>query len=156
MISRIPQRNLQHDRAKYAHDCIENVLAKEKEKAFEGISEKYKSEVMSTPVRIHDAGLMQTLAFYCSKMKVENGKEKNPHFSMLALHIMKWILNDEAERTGREDALNLFSSLLDQSDEEMILHTQEAIEVTQWLKRFADARIEKESSENEAPAAHQG
>ena len=135
MISRIPQRNLQHDRARYAYKSIKEVPAQ--------IQKDYRSEVMSTPVRIHDAGLMQTLAFYCSKMKLdESGEEKNPHFSMLALHIMKWILNDEAERRGKKDALKLFSSLLTCSDEEMILHTQEAIEVTQWLKRFADARIE--------------
>ncbi len=148
MISRIPQRNLQHDRTRYAYESIKAVPAR--------VQKDYRSEVMSTPVRIHDAGLMQTLAFYCSKMKLdESGKEKNPHFSMLALHIMKWILNDEAEGKGREDALNLFSSLLACSDEEMILHTQEATEVTQWLKRFADAMLEKESSKNEAPAAHQ-
>ena len=136
------KRNIKHECAAYAYACITDVadeIPNQKE---------YRSEVMSTGTRIHDSGLMQTLAFYCSKMKAEK-----PHFERLSLHVMKWILRDEKVNDrnvntskwddGKGGVLTLFSFLLDQSDEKMMWFTREAMEVAQWLKRFADARLEK-------------
>ncbi|MHA1216773.1 MAG: type III-B CRISPR module-associated protein Cmr5 [Candidatus Thorarchaeota archaeon] len=136
-------RSTKHDCAAYAYSCISDILANLKD-----CQDKYRSEVMSTGTRIHEAGLMQTLAFYCSKMK----EDSSPHFQRLALHLMKWILRG-AEVKGRavdtsrwdddrQRTLSLFEVLLEQRDESMMLLTADAKEVAQWLKRFADARLE--------------
>lgn len=141
-------KNIKHECAHYAYQCIENII-----KNHNSIQKDYRSEVMSAGTKIHDAGLMQTLAFFCSKMKIENNKEKNPHFRKLTLHIMKWILREEKVKNLNVDTtkwdedknktIELFEFLLNQSDEKMMHLTQEALEVITWLKRFADARLEK-------------
>lgn len=134
--------NIKHECAHYAYKCIDDVLGTIKDS-----QRDYRSEVRSTATRIHDAGLMQTLAFYCSKM---NDKK---HFERLALHIMKWILRaDKVENEsvdtsrwddGKAGILKFLRFLLDQSDEKMMMLTAEATEVTQWLARFADARLKE-------------
>jgi len=135
-------RNIKHECASYAYKCIKDIIEN-----CSNIQKDYRSEVMSAGTKIHDAGLMQTLAFFCSKM------EKDLHFRKLALHIMKWILRDEkvggvnidTEKwdEDKNKTIELFEFLLNQSDERMMYFTQEALEVTTWLKRFADARLEK-------------
>lgn len=135
------ERNIKHECAEYAYKCIEDILGFN-----DDIQRKYRSEVMSTGTRIKSSGLMQTLAFYCSK--------EDPHFLKLTLHILKWILKDIqidgkflnplAWNENKEETLRIFSFLLKESDEKMIYYTQRALDVTEWLKRFADARLKKE------------
>lgn len=133
------ERNVKHECAEYAYKCITKVLESSKANPNIDIQKDYRSEVMSTGTRIHSAGLMQTLAFYCSKIKGDK-----LHFSKLALHIMEWILRNEKLGNSGEP-LPLLELLLGQPDDKMMYFTEEAMEVTQWLKRFADARLEKEA-----------
>lgn len=141
------ERNIRHECAKYAYECITDVV--ELSKKDSGIQKDYRSEVLSTGTRIHNAGLLQTLTFYCSKIK-----DNKPHFERLSSHIMEWILRNEktgvsaVNASSRKDEgkpLKLLEFLLDQPDNRMIYFTREAMEVTQWLKRFAEARLEKET-----------
>ena len=134
MADTFPERNIKHECAEYAYKCITKVM-----ETNSSVQKDYRSEVMSTGTRIHSAGLMQTLTFYCSKIS-----DKKPHFKELALHIMKWILRGEKPISSGEP-LPLLEFLLGQPDDKMMYFTEEAMEVTQWLKRFADARLEKEA-----------
>ena len=88
------ENNIEHERADYAYKCIKDILDNHN-----GIKDKYRSEVLQTAIRIYNAGLMQTLTFYCSKMEIKNGIKN--HFIPLSLHLMKWILRDELT-TNRE------------------------------------------------------
>jgi len=88
---------------------------------------------------------MQTLAFYSSK--------DEPHFLKLTLHLLKWILKDEQVNgkslntekwdEDKEQTMKIFSFLLNKTDGEMIYYTQMALDVTEWLKRFSDARLKE-------------
>ncbi len=141
------ERNIKHQCARYAYDCIEDMISEPADRQRE-----YRSEVMSTGTRIHGSGLLQTLTFYCSKMSGKGDNEK-PHFRKLALHMLKWILKDEKIDGGlslsewNEDVSGvwkLYSVLLNaDSDEKMIFYTERARELTDWLKRFADARLKE-------------
>jgi CRISPR type III-B/RAMP module-associated protein Cmr5 len=143
MTSEKIETNVKHECARYAYKCIRDVTDNIKPK-----QGKYRSEVRSTGTRIHDAGLMQTLAFYCSKVNDE------VHFKKLALHIMKWTLRNEKVggqdvdtskwEEGSDAVLKLFEHLLNQSVEKIIMFTADATEVVQWLSRFAEAKLEKE------------
>ena len=150
MVSNVPDRNIKHKCAAYAYNCISDVLKEP------GIQGKYRSEVLSVGTRIHDSGLLQTLAFCCSKMKGGEKPGDRSHFRELALYIMKWILREEqidgdSLDTSKwdesdENIMSIFAYLLEphQSDERMLIYTHDALEVTQWLKRFADARLKKD------------
>ena len=136
------ERNIKHECAKYAYERITKVLESSKANPNIDIQKDYRSEVMSTGTRIHSAGLLQTLTFYCSKIS-----DKKPHFKELVLHIMEWILRNEKPGNSK-DPLPLLEFLLGQPDDKMMYFTEEAMEVTQWLKRFADARLEKGAETN--------
>ncbi len=141
------ERNIKHQCARYAYDCIEEISK------LPGEQTEYRSQVMSTGTRIHGSGLMQTLTFYCSKMEGKDGREKI-YFRKLALHLLKWVLKDEKVNGGlplskwNEDntaTWKIYSFLLNtDSDEKMIYYTERAKELTVWLKRFADARLRKD------------
>ncbi|RKY69196.1 MAG: type III-B CRISPR module-associated protein Cmr5 [Candidatus Latescibacterota bacterium] len=121
-------RNLDHDRALYAYKCVEKIEGggDETEK------KKYRSAVLASGALIHKSGLMQTLAFYLSK------KDKE-YYKQLAGHILHW----DYVYGGAELPLNTYHKLLNLSDEEVMYRTQEAKALILWLKRFAEAMLEK-------------
>ena len=135
------ERNIKHECAEYAYQSVEDIINLNNE----DIQKKYRSEVMSTGARIKGSGLMQTLAFYSSK--------DEPHFLKLTLHLLKWILKDEQVNgkslntekwdEDKEQTMKIFSFLLNKTDGEMIYYTQMALDVTEWLKRFSDARLKE-------------
>jgi len=144
------EKNLKHQCAEYAFRCVDDILNNQNSQT----QKEYRSEVRSTGTRIYGSGLMQTLAFYSSKMD-DKGEENHPHFRKLSLHILKWLLKDEnidgiiidtsisKWDEDKNHTINLFSKLLNKSDEDMIYYTQRAMEVTGWLARFADAKLKK-------------
>lgn len=128
-------KNLDHERAEYAYRCIKSIEGENDE-----IEKKYHSAVRSSGALIQKSGLIQTLSFYISKTKdEEKGKENKSytHYELLAKHILIWILNG-SEKT---EPLELYLSLLDYTDEEIIQKTQESKALLLWLKRFADAML---------------
>lgn len=140
------ERNLKHQCAEYAYRCIKDVIDNHS-----ALQKDYRSEVMSTGTKIKGSGLMQTLAFFLSKM------DKQPHFKPLTLHLLKWVLDEETidDTTlkasdvsswdeSKEETLKMFEILLKKSDIDMIHYTQRVLNVTGWLKRFADARLREE------------
>ncbi len=120
------ERNLEHERAAYAYDCIQGI-----KKNHPDIEGKYRSAVLSSGALIQKAGLMQTLAFYLSK--------KN-HYEELADHILCWIKGHN--RKG--EAKLLFEQLLNVDDDAIIEKTMEAMALITWLKRFAEGVLKKE------------
>lgn len=138
--------NRENKKAKYAYEKVRHVKEEKPE-----LAKEYHSAAMQAPERIHNSGLLQTLAFYLSKSgeKKEKEQEKKPHLKLLALHFMDWI---EQESTGRHsgseetDPWKAFVRIMDAMDspERAMFHTQAAVSIGEWLKRFADGLLKDE------------
>ncbi|AKB40296.1 MULTISPECIES: type III-B CRISPR module-associated protein Cmr5 [Methanosarcina] len=131
----IVDKNLDHGRAEYAYRCVKDIENKSDE-----IEKKYHSAVRSSGALIQKSGLIQTLSFFISKTKDEESGRENKnytHYELLAKHILTWILDS----SGSIEPLELYLSLLDYTDEEIIQKTQESKALILWLKRFADAML---------------
>jgi len=134
------------------------------------IQKKYGSYVKKAPVLILNNGLGQTLAFYLSKLdeplpltndspmnhpyrtiadKIE--KREDPEadkyrkaeaaaYAYLYTHISEWLMGNA---TNGVDPLRFY---MNRSSIEVMRITDEAIALLNWLKRFADAMLEKEES----------
>lgn len=125
-------RTLEQERAQQAWLDVESVV---KGKNFEA---EYKGLVKNAPVLILTNGLTQTLSFFEAK--------KKPHHLALNRHISAWVCK-KLKLTRPEQRPDLLKKLLDGDSNLLRLATQESLAYLQWLKRFADAQIEKEASE---------
>lgn len=113
---------LEQRRAKFALDKIQEVPAGERE--------KYKSQLLKLPARLHTNGLGQTVAFYLS-----SGQGK-PEWK-----ICEWI----AGWLGLRDlhtAPRLIDTLTTQSADDYRRAAAETRELAVWLKRFAEAFLD--------------
>jgi len=120
------ERNLEHERAEYAYNCIQDI-----KKNHSDIEGKYRSAVLSSGALIQKAGLMQTLAFYLSKKK---------HYEEVADHILCWIQC----HSQKGEAKALFEQLLNLKDEVIIEKNMETMALITWLKRFAEGVLKKD------------
>ncbi|MEI6046604.1 MAG: type III-B CRISPR module-associated protein Cmr5 [Chloroflexota bacterium] len=123
-------RTLEQERARQAWDNVQEV--KVRGQSYEG---EYKSLVKGTPALILTNGLIQTLAFLESK--------KKPHHLAVVRHLSGWVcqqLKLTPNQLGKE---------LREGDSVLLrLATQESLAYLQWLRRFAEATIEKEVEEH--------
>lgn len=129
-------KNLGHSRASFAYQRVNEV----KDGPFEG---EYRSASLNASAMIHNAGLMQTLAFYCSKFQSGEGKK---HFGMLASHVMQWLLNEnklDPVYDPNKKPILLFTQILNANDEMILLYTRESQEFVEWLKRFSEGMLKK-------------
>jgi len=122
-------KNLDHERALYAFDCVENI-----KNLHDDYKDKYRTAVLSSGILIHKSGLMQTLSFYISK-------KNDKHYHKLAAHILNW----REICGGNDEPLVAYHKLLNLQDDEIIQKTQEAKALIIWLKNFADAMLKKET-----------
>jgi CRISPR type III-B/RAMP module-associated protein Cmr5 len=133
--------NLEHERAEYALGCINSI----KELPFDGKFKKdYASEVKQTRARLRTAGLLQTLAFYCSKMKDKERSEQKKHFVYLVTHLLGYILTTPSGEVSANNAWKLYRKLLEETKEpaQLMDYTQRARSITRWLMRFAATVLE--------------
>ena len=121
-------KNLDHERALYAFECVTNV-----KNFHDDFKDKYRSAVLSSGILIHKSGLMQTLSFYI-------GKKNDKHYRKLATDILNW----REIYGGNDEPLVAYHKLLILPDDEIIQKTQEAKALIIWLKNFADAMFKKE------------
>jgi len=158
-------RNLEQERAKFAYEAV----AKVKEVSDSGnkdIQKKYASYVKSAPVIILTNGLASTLAFYLSKIKekdteytkigeklkeFENGakafenKVERISYAYLFYQISEWLAkkaNNGRGLTRGKDPLKFICS--EANVHQMMQLEREAINLLNWMRRFADAMLEKE------------
>ena len=134
------------------------------------IERKYSSYVKKAPVLILTNGLGQTLAFYLSKLdeplpltdngsidypyrtitnKIENREDPEADkykkaeaaaYAYLYAHISEWLMNNF---TNGKDPLRYY---MEATGMEAIVLTDETIAFLNWLKRFAEAMLEKEEN----------
>lgn len=120
------ERNLEHKRAEYAFDCINEIAEMD-----EPDQKKYRTAVLSCGSLMQKSGLIQAMAYHLSK---KGQREK------LAEHILRWIIY---YRHGGS-AIDLFQVLLGADDEMLARMTSESQSIVKWLKCFAEGRLKRE------------
>ncbi|MDV3104837.1 type III-B CRISPR module-associated protein Cmr5 [Thermococcus waiotapuensis] len=142
-------KSLEQERAEFAYGKISEVKGESSD-----VQKKYSSYVRSAPVLILTNGLGQALAFYLSRLEnlkdvdyrsiSPKGFEKaeKKAYAYLYKHIAEW-LAEKRNLTKGNDPLRYY--MKSNGIEAMIL-TDEAIALLNWLKRFAEAMLEKEEN----------
>jgi len=120
-------RTREQEMAKYAWDKVNSV----KDASWAG---EYRSIVLKAPSLVLTCGLGQTLAFLRSKAGAE---QENAH-SALYSHISKWV----AERIYGSEG-DLLQLVMESDAHKYRLATMEALSLLGWIKRFAEALIER-------------
>ncbi|ALV63532.1 CRISPR-associated RAMP Cmr5 [Thermococcus sp. 2319x1] len=143
-------RTLEQERAKFAYEKVREVM-----NADENVQKKYSSYVKSAPALIMTSGLGQTLAFYLSKLEkkgeadcesiipIKEEKAEKIAYAYLYKHICEW-LAERRKLTDNRDPLKFY---LEADALEAITLTQETLALLNWLKKFADAMLEKEKDQ---------
>jgi len=139
-------RSLEQERAKFAYEKVSEI------KKAGDVQKKYSSYVRKAPTLIMTNGLGQALAFYLSKMggqveadyrkiSPENFKKaEEKAYAYLYKHIAEWLV-EKRKMTKGMDPLEYY---MKSTGVEAIALTDEAIALLNWLKRFAEAMLEKE------------
>lgn len=120
-------RSLEQERADYAWDCITEIERKQKEH-----KEKYESYVKKTPALILTSGLGNTLAFFNSK--------EDEAYKDLYRHLNDWA----KKRLNKEDTWDILRDWIrdeNTSSIDVFYLTREILNVLNWMKRFAEARL---------------
>ncbi|MEQ9714984.1 MAG: type III-B CRISPR module-associated protein Cmr5 [Candidatus Asgardarchaeia archaeon] len=135
-------RTLEQERAKYAFDVVHEV----KEKSSK-VQESYNSYSKKAAVLILTNGLGNTLAYYKSKFKgkkfeeLEEDDEKA--YCLLYKHINNWLLRKiNVAGNCEKDVLEWI--IKDATSLQVYLLTREVVLLLNWIKRFADAELERE------------
>ncbi len=151
-------RSLEQDRAKFAYNVVSDVKGKSKE-----IQKKFSSYVKNSPVLILSNGLSQTLAFYLSKMKIKSdveyksvkselekpdgfeNKSERIAYGYLYYYISKWLAEESNCGRGLTNGKDPLKFVMEDADVTKVMQvTQETIMLLNWMRRFADAMLEKE------------
>lgn len=156
-------RTIEQERAKFAYDAISEVKRENSD-----VQKKYSSYVKNASVLILSNGLSATLAFYLSKMKMKDGtkytdikseidkhkagqqnefesKPERVAYAYLFYHISEWLAeksNNGAGLTNGEDPLTFI--VREANVLKVMQLTRESLALLNWMKRFADAMLEKE------------
>jgi CRISPR-associated protein Cmr5 len=155
--------------ALYAFECI-NEVKKIKNKKLE---RDYRSRVKRLPAMITHNGLLTTLAFLYSKATFEDeankknntskdiSKEENTNkgtkqsnsnvneFSLLLRHLIYWLKNPYAttpEELSKNDIKDFIYQLTKEDFQKLMLHSQRALTLSQWLKRLTEGEFEDEDT----------
>ncbi|AKA67811.1 type III-B CRISPR module-associated protein Cmr5 [Clostridium scatologenes] len=100
---------------------------------------KVKSYCRKLPVLIKTNGLLSALSFIKGKVKKENEKEKNEYF-----YIYSWIESwlNYIEYTDKSNLHNdIIEKIINANSASYRIYTKEAIEISVWYKRHAEAMI---------------
>ena len=146
-------RNIEQERSRVAHSCVVEVSSLSSSKN-EEIQKKYSSYVSKAPVLILMNGIGNTLMFFKSKIgnipqkEIDEDASKKA-YDLLYKHINGWL-------SGKYSIFSNFTSGKDTvdwiSDEKTTtIHvayaTEETLRFLNWLKKFSDALLKKEESE---------
>ena len=119
-------QSLEHERAKFAYNKIKKI---------ENHSEKdkYKSYAVNLGTLILTNGLLSTVAFYS---KEDIHKE-----------IIEWLKEKLVNENLIPDQIDFAKTISELPIERYILVTNASLSIAQWLKRFAEAILNKESKQ---------
>ena len=115
------------------------------EKYYKAIEEKYSSYVKKMPTLIQTNGLGNMLAFCRSKFGAEDAEKSGEKraYKLLYEHINGWF----KERSGESRDIIEWILSEDTSSLDVFRVTKEILAVLNWMKRFAEAELKGEESE---------
>jgi len=126
-------RLAEQERAKFAYERVQK--RREEGGGEKGdLAGKYRQLVVGLPAMIQQCGLGQTMAFLASKAKDQH--------AMALGDLEEWLRRDYAK--GEDGVLK---ALMDGDSRAYRMATSEALAYLQWLKRFAEAAIERPERE---------
>jgi CRISPR-associated protein Cmr5 len=134
----IKRNAIERGRAKFAYDCVTEVVAISKNK-------EYKAYAKKLPMMIKTNGLGAALAFCRSKISDDTSKSGYA-YKKLYEHITEWMKQDDKqllELSATEDLVEKVVSLEDSSEYRAV--TVEVLAFLTWLRRFAEGLIEGEA-----------
>jgi CRISPR type III-B/RAMP module-associated protein Cmr5 len=117
----------EQERARFALEKAESIRAQDDR-------DKYRTQLLKLPARLHANGLGQTVAFYLSA-----GRDK-PEWQICDW-LGQWLLGDE--KAGGEQLMKTIVSDAPGGTARYRRHAAEARALSVWLKRFAEAFIEE-------------
>ena len=159
-------RSLEQERAKFAYEAVAKVKEVSDFMNKKEIQKKYASYVKSAPVLILTNGLSNTLAFYLSKIKEKEieytkigeklkklgsgekafeNKAERIAYAYLFYQISKWLAEKANNGRGLTKGNDPLKFICNEANVQLVMQlTREAINLLNWMKRFADAMLEKE------------
>ncbi|MCK4762883.1 MAG: type III-B CRISPR module-associated protein Cmr5 [Candidatus Aminicenantes bacterium] len=132
---KITVKGIDRQRAVLAYDCVTEVDEQSNGKK----KKEYKSYIKKMPSLIKTNGLGQTLAFYLSK-----AARKDNAYTFVFDHIEKYL--KEMKLLGQDDK-EMIKFIIEQNSADYRYITTEILAFLNWVKRFADGRIEGEDQE---------
>lgn len=105
--------------------------------------DKYKTQLVKLPARLHTNGLGQTVAFYLSAGEPPPGRLGKPEWEIM-LWLEGWLVGPDTiygEIHG-ENGRKLIAAITSGTDSKYRLASAEARGLANWLKRFAEAFLE--------------
>ncbi len=126
------------NRAKFAYDCVDSVLSKNKK-----TQESYKSYVKKIPTLIQVNGLAGTFAFVFSKKGDKEGQKEA--YKIIYEQVDNWLKQNYKNDNNEE----LAKWIIEQNPKLYKAITIEVLALFSWLKRFAEGMIEGEENNGE-------
>lgn len=126
-------KKLEQGRAEFAYSCVERAISDK-----EVNQNEYLSYSKKLPTMILTSGLGQTLAFV--KAKAKNHKT----YELLYTQMTEYLKGDTAARVKMpEERSDLGEWIVSCDSQHYRYATQELLAFLNWLKRFAEGRIER-------------
>lgn len=131
--------------SEYALECINEIIDIDKSK---DIAKRYKSYIKAFPALIISEGFLLALAFTISKSDFGNPSDSAEKIARryIFIHVTKWLKErgiitvDDVEKKYKD----VIKELSEKEVKSYRLATQEALRVSDWLRRFAEGMIEGE------------
>lgn len=132
---------MQQQRAAFALQGVE----KAKNELDEKQCKEYKSHVSALPFMIHANGLGQAMAFYKSKCATDSKGNKKLDYVLLYQLLSDWLSQDDQPFAGME----LLEGITQTDMHAYITAQAEAMVFMSWVKKFATAFMQDDSSTEE-------
>lgn len=146
-----PVFGTEQERAKWAWEAVDEIAALERSDKSDKVKARYGTRARKLPSYLQVNGLGQTLAFLYAKGKGEGAKGGGGALgsgdAYLLRHlrdrVLRTIRHDNLQRTS-DDVMATYTGL---DPDQHRLVSAELAATAQWLKRFAEGRLEEEQDD---------
>jgi CRISPR-associated protein Cmr5 len=128
-------RSLEQRRAEFAFKKIEEVAKRNRK-----VQDKYSSYVKKAPVLIQTNGLGSALLFF--KSKFGEGEESDLSADKEAYRLLYDHINEWLKERGFTEGKDAVEWIISADSLKVFQATEETIALLNWLKRFAEAKLE--------------
>lgn len=117
---------------------------------------KYRTQALGLPSMIMQSGLMQTIGFYLAKgnIKVNNNNnqesktEGKNEYRFLLEHLISVLGYTDSDNVSSDTISKFHKQIYESSITEYQILTRKSLEASAWIRRYTQALLEKDSSNN--------